>query len=121
MKFRTNHRVIWGISIPLCAILLMVGLGITYRSGTIHGTGNSKIMPWENQIDMIGTDYLLYFYNTVKGAYSQYPWVVQISYIIVALCIVSVCVLSVFMAWDIYARKKTPECSVPSNVNIMAF
>lgn len=102
MKLKINNRVVLGISIPLLVILLIVGLGVTYRSGTIHGQQDDTVMPWEHQITMEGTDYFQYFFNAVKGAYVRYPWVVQVSYIIVALCILAVGVLAVFMSWDIY-------------------
>lgn len=106
MKLKINNRVVLGISIPLLVILLIVGLGVTYRSGTIHGQQDDTVMPWEHQITMEGTDYFQYFFNAVKGAYVRYPWVVQVSYIIVVLCILAVGVLAVFMSWDIYMRKK---------------
>ena len=106
MKFKINNRVVLGISIPLLVILLIVGLGVTYRSGTIHGQQDDTVMPWEHQITMEGTDYFQYFFSAVQGVYVRYPWVVQVSYIIVVLCILAVGVLAVFMSWDIYMRKK---------------
>lgn len=106
MKLKINKRIILGISIPLLVIFIVAGLNITYRSGTMHGEKNDKIMPWENHINLEGTDYIRYFYNTVKGTYAKYPWVVQISYIIVLLCILLVFIVSIIMAWDIYTRKK---------------
>ncbi len=106
MKFKLNPRTLWGVSIPLLFIGVIAGLGITYRSGTLHGAGKSSSMPWEQHIDLVGTDYIRYFFNAVKERYVDYPWVVQISYLIVVLCILAVFVLLILMAKDIFQRKK---------------
>lgn len=52
MKLKINKRIILGISIPLLVIFIVAGLNITYRSGTMHGEKNNKIMPWENHINL---------------------------------------------------------------------
>lgn len=107
MKIKINGRTIGGISILLLLVLIVVALGITYRSGTVPVSGNAQIMPWENEIYLTGTDYIVYLYNALQGTYGQYPWVVQISYLIVVLCILGVIFLSGLMAWDIYRRKRS--------------
>lgn len=106
MKFKINGRVFLGVSILLLLALVVAGLGITYRSGTVHASGNSLIMPWEPGIHLTGTDYVAYLCNTLQGAYAQYPWVVQVSYLIVLLCVLGVILLAGLMGWDIYRRKR---------------
>lgn len=113
MKFKINGRVLLGVSILLLLVLLVVGLGITYRSGTVHAFGNGQIMSWENEIYLTGTDYIVYLYNAIKSTFAQYPWVVQVSYLIVLLCILGVLFLTGLMAWDIFRRKKARRCSTP--------
>lgn len=70
MKFKINGRVFLGISILLFLVLIVVGLGITYRSGAIHASGGGPIMPWEDGIHLTGTDYIAYLYNTLKSSYA---------------------------------------------------
>ncbi len=103
MARKINTRILLGISLPLLLISIIVALGLTYRSGTLHG---STAMPWEQQIDLVGTDYIRYFLNSFHESYVHYPWVVQISYLIVLLCILFVLLLLVLMAKDIFLRKK---------------
>lgn len=109
MKLKINGRVVLGIFIFLFLALIVVSLGITYRSGTIHASGDEPIMPWENEIRLTGTDYIAYLYNTIKSSYVQYPWVVQISCLIVVLSLLGVIVLAILMAGDIYRRKKSTK------------
>ena len=63
-------------------------------------------MPWEEGVRLYGTDYFVYLYNAIAGTYARYPWTVQISYAIVVLCILFVLFLLVFMAWDVYKRRR---------------
>lgn len=106
MKFRINGRAVGGISGFLALILIVVGLGITYRSGIVRTPGNALIMPWESEIHLTGSDYVAYVYNAIQSKYVQYPWVVQVSYAIVLLSILGVLFLTGLMARDIYQRKK---------------
>lgn len=106
MRLKINGRIILGIAIPLLVLGILAGLGLTYRSGTAHTSGNPIVMPWDGQINLEGTDYFLYFFTSVREAYIHYPWVVQISYLIVLLCILGVALLLILMARDIVRRKK---------------
>lgn len=107
MNFKFNGRIFLAGSILALLILAVIGLGATYRSHTVHSSASGEVLPWESEINLTGTNYIAYLYQSIKGDYAQYPWVVQISYLIVLLCILGVLVLAVLMSWDIYQRKKS--------------
>lgn len=63
-------------------------------------------MPWEGYIRFTSADYFRYAFRTLTGMYSDYPWVVKVSYYVVVLSCIAVLFLIYVISWDVAVRQR---------------
>lgn len=95
------------ILISVLSSLLIVCLFFVLFYESNSGLQDEILFPWETYIGLKGTDYVLYYLSLWQGKLADYPWVIQISYLIIITCCFAVSILFFIMAWNFVLRKKS--------------
>ncbi len=95
------------ILLSISSILLIAGVFFILFYESNIGDQDEILLPWEANIRLNGIHYVLYYASLLQGALARYPWVVQISYLIIIGCCIAV--IALFFSMGFFLTKKSKQ------------